>query len=228
MTNFQSDKQLPKPKVLEFESLNLSDSCHIVHVRQCQLSIDHGLWLLHAETRRWLHWSDHLGYWVPTLDGPSYWWDDRPWQADDLTPDETQKRFPGSIPVVAKVDKRMEAKRRKRRREEVIANTDVQTFDKPAGLPKGFGFTGDEAKRSYLHKTSPELHTTGRIWFTSGPSYLALYWLPGVDSNSRLAHNSKFFTEKNEAQSWLVGEIRKVEKSLRSSTTANLKKEEKQ
>jgi hypothetical protein len=136
-----------------------------------------------------------------------------------------QERFSGSAPVVAKVDKRMEAKRRKRRREEVIANTDVQTFDKPLGLSKGFGFTGDETKRSYLHKTSPELHATGKVWFTSGPSYLALYWLPGDDSNRRLAHHSKFFTEKNEAQNWVIGEIRKIEKSLRSSTTTNLKKE---
>ena len=226
MTNLQPDKPLPKPKVLEFESLELSDNSRIVHVRQCQLSFDRGLWLHHAETDRWLHWSGYLGYWVPTLDGPSYWWDDRPWEADDLTSDETQERFPGSVPVVAKVDKRMEAKRRKIRREEVIANTDVQTFDKPMKMPRGFDFIDEGSKRTFRHRTNPTAHATGRVYFVEGPAYVAIYWPPGVDPNTRISRDSRRFLDKNEAQGWAIDGMRSAEKIQRAVVKNEAKSEE--
>jgi len=220
---------------LEFETLSLDDACRYVHVRTCEYERDRGLWLRHAETARWLHWSKDFLYWVPSLHGPTFWREDYWWldddvlETEDLTPETASKLFPGCIPVVAKIDKRMDAKRRKIRRDKSIANTDVQVFDNPVQMPQGFGYVDDGPRRTYQHKSEPGVHASGRVYFVEGPAYFASYWVPGDDPSSRVSSDGLRFLNKNEAQVWVIEGMHKLEKEHRAklqNAATDLKKEE--
>jgi hypothetical protein len=217
---------------LEFETLSLDDACRFVHVRTCEYERDRGLWLRHAETARWLHWSKDFLYWVPSLHGPTFWREDYWWldddvlETEDLTPDTASKLIPGCIPVVAKVDKRMEAKRRKIRRDKEIASTDIQVFVAPEKLPEGFYFLDNGSRRTYQHQGNPTGHASGRVSFVEGPAYWAAYWLPGDDLNIRISRDSRHFLDKNEAQAWAIEGMRSVEKINQEVVKNETKSEE--
>lgn len=217
---------------LEFEILSLDDACRFLLVRMCEYERDRGLWLRHAETARWLHWSKDFLYWVPSLHGPTfwredYWWlDDEVLETEDLTPETASKLIPGCIPVVAKVDKRMEAKRRKIRRDKEIASTDIQVFVAPEKLPEGFCFLDDGSRRTYQHQENPTGHACGRVSFVEGPAYWAAYWLPGDDLNIRISRDSRRFLDKNEAQAWAIEGMLSVEKINQEVVKNETKSEE--
>ena len=222
MTKGTSASASSPAKRTEFEKLTIHERCRLVHVRLCERDFERGFWLHHAESDRWLHWSEGFGYWLPTLHGPMFWredywwWDDDILETDDLSVEAASKLFPGSIPVVAKVDQRMEAKRRKIRRDKAKANTDVQLFDKPFQIPKGYGFADDGSRRTYQHNLEPSSHAIGRVRFDEGPAYFASYWLAGQDPLTRISSDGRRFLDKNEAQQWVIAQLRKLEKANRT------------
>lgn len=206
---------------LEFETLKLDDACRFVNVLACESHLDLGLWFHHSDTARWLHWNRDLRYWVPSLHGPTfwredYWWhDDEVLRTEDLNAETASHLFPGCIPVAAKIDKRMEAKRRKIRKEKAIANTDVQTFLAPMNLPRGFSFLDEGSRRTFQHGTNQTGHASGRVHFVEGPAYFGSYWVPGDDPNTRISRDSRRFLDKNEAQEWVIQEIGRLAREER-------------
>jgi hypothetical protein len=198
------------------ESLDVQEGSLFIHVQQCELEDDRGLWLHDEESDRWLLWGASLGYWVPTVTGPTHWFDDRPWVAENLTVQEAKRRFPGSVPVVCRVNKRVEAELKKIKREKTQANTDVQSFENPLKMPRGFSFADDATKRTFIHKSKPQSHSQGFVQFIEGPKYLAAIWHAGLyPIKGKLPSQTKFFFDKNEAQKWVIDNIRKLERDAR-------------
>ena len=85
MSSSRATSKVAQRKPAEFENLLVDADCKFVNVRLCELRFDLGLWFYHSESDRWFHWDEAETFWRPSLDAPSYWFDDRPWDADDLT-----------------------------------------------------------------------------------------------------------------------------------------------
>ena len=134
---------------------------------------------------------------------------------DTVTPEEAKDRYPGSIPLTIFSNKTKQGKRSKIYKQLIAASTDRQVYEAPANLPRGFGFTDAENVRIYAHKLKVQEHAVGKVLFSVGPSYVGLFWESGVEPANRLPE-TKRFENKNEAQAWVVTELRRLEKEGRN------------
>ena len=180
-------------------------------------------------------WSEEKKYWVESsmFNYFDYWYDGvAPETA--VTVEDASQRFPGSVPILAMSNKTKQARRSRIRLKRIAWTKDGQIFADPSKLPRGFGFTDSENTRFYSHKQSPELHAIGRVAFypgqVPGPAsflshqnpikYFAAYWVSGDDPAKRLFKDSKGFKSKNEAQAWLIDQLRKQEQAQRAAAKA--------
>ncbi len=176
-------------------------------------------------------WSAEKKYWVESTRFSyfDYWYDGI---APDtaISAEAASKRFPGSLPILAMSNKTKQARRTRIRRKRAAWTKDSQVFEEPMNLPRGFGFTDTDTVRSFTHKQFPELHPIGKVSFSPGQvpgpaaflshqspiKYFGAYWLVGDDPAKRLSQNSKGFESKNEAQAWVIDQIRQQEKADRA------------
>lgn len=180
-------------------------------------------------------WSEEKKYWVESsmFDYFDYWYDGvAPETA--VTVEDASQRFPGSVPILAMSNKSKQARRSRIRLMRIAWTADKQVFEEPINLPRGFGFTDSEKIRSFAHKQSPELHAVGRVSFNPGQipamavslahqspiKYFGAYWLAGDDPAKRLSKSSKGFEAKNDAQAWVIAELRKQEQTQRAASKA--------
>ena len=167
-------------------------------------------------------WSPEEKHWVETtmFNYSDYWYDGVS-PDTEISIDDVEQSYPGSVPIVILTTKKKAARRARIIREYRKANTDKQVFENPVRLPRGYGFTDTSKSRHFKHKTDPDAHPTASVYFEPGPSYRGSY------SNEVLAGGPRgqkwdvrSFEDKNEAQVWVIAGLRKLVKAERAAAKA--------
>ena len=180
-------------------------------------------------------WMEDKKYWV---ESDRFFFLD--YDYDGVYPDtnvnfkDAKKRFPGSMPIVILTNKKRKAKRARIRRQRIAWTTDSQVFEDPINLPRGFGFTDSETRREFKHKTFPELHPVGKVSFYPGAppgfygalsrryhiKYFGRCWVAGDYTANPFNGMSKGFESKNEAQVWVIAQLREQQQAQRAAAKA--------